>query len=100
MDPKFRPNSTTKLDRHVEDLAVTTWRLVEVRGNGIVLRDGPSDDRWSEETLWAPGVTPGRTYAILWEGREYEFRSQLATWNPYSFDRRTSSRVRRRSKAA
>jgi hypothetical protein len=99
MNPKFRPNSTTKLDRLVEDIAVTTWRLVEVCSNGIVLRDG-TPEGWSEETFWVPGVTPGRTYALAWQGREYEFREQLATFHPYSFDRRAFSKVRRRSKAA
>ena len=85
--------------RIVEDLAVTAWRLVEVRPDGIVLRDGPPD-RWAEETLWVAGVTPGRTYAIRWEGGDYEFRSQLATWNPYTFERRTFATVRRRAKSA
>lgn len=64
----MNPNSTTKLDRHVEDLAVTTWWLVEVRSNGIVLRDGPSEDRWPEETFWTPGSR--RAAPTLSSGRE------------------------------
>jgi hypothetical protein len=84
--------------RLVEDLAATTWQVLQVLPEGIILRDGPPD-HWSEETLWGPGRTPGRTYAIRWDGREYEFRHQTATWNPHAHDPR-KAKVRRRPVAA
>ena len=49
--------------RLVEGLVATTWKLVETRPEGLVLRDG-SGDRWSEETLWIAGSTPGRSYCL------------------------------------
>jgi hypothetical protein len=84
--------------RQVDALVDTAWQIVASRPDGLILRDGPSN-RWSEETLWSPGRTPGRTYAILVDGVEYEFRAQLATWNPYARDQR-KTKIHRRPRAA
>jgi len=89
---------TTTPGRNVEDLSATPWRILEFRPDGLVLRDGV-EARWSEETLWCPGRTPGCSYAIRWKGQEYEFRAQLATWNPYAHDPK-KAKVRRRPEAA
>jgi hypothetical protein len=62
--------------RTVEDLAKTAWHVVEVHSDGLVLRDGPGD-RWSEETFWMQGCTPGRSYGIRFEDKEFEFAKVL-----------------------
>jgi hypothetical protein len=84
--------------RLVEDLVATTWKLVETRPDGLILRDG-NGDRWSEETLWIAGSTPGRSYAVRHAGREFEFARVRATQNPYATNR-DRAKVRRHSEAA
>ena len=66
--------------RKTEALTDTFWVLREVVQGGIVLRDGP-ENRWFEEAFWVPGSDLGRSYAIVFEGLEYEFAGRVALRN-------------------
>lgn len=73
--------------RVVEDLeyqrgVLCCWRFVERCPEGLILRDGV--DYWTTETLWVPGSTPGRTYALRIEEIEYEYAKVLRRRNPFS----------------
>ena len=66
--------------RRVVDLAKTSeeycsWRLVAETEKGIILRDGVQ--HWMEETLWVRRRTPGCSFALRFEGHEYEFEKLL-----------------------
>lgn len=81
--PLFAPLDEIKalIPRRVVDLEKTneefcSWHLVEETEKGIILRDGVQ--HWMEETLWVCGRTPGRSFALRYEGREYEFNKVLA----------------------
>jgi len=79
--------------RVVEDLhdqrgVFCCWHLADRCPDGLILRDGV--EYWTTESLWIPGHTPGRTYALRIDGVEYEFRRALRRRDPYSRNQRKS----------
>jgi len=79
-EPQAEKAAVAVPHRKTEALEDTFWVLHEVRPGGIVLRDGV-EGHWYEETLWHPGGSLGRSYAIVHQGQEYEFHSQLTLRN-------------------
>ena len=70
----LQPRRVVDLDK--TDGEFVSWRLFMETEDGIVLRDGVH--HWMEETLWVLRRTPGRTFALRYQGHEYEFDRVLA----------------------
>lgn len=103
--PLFATPYELAANRRVVDLndceeKFISWHLVEKNDEGIVLRDGV--DHWMEETLWMRGRTPGCTYALHFEGVEYEFSRLLARRSIHAepASRRSSNRPQGRQVTA
>jgi hypothetical protein len=72
-----------------------SWKLVEETEEGIILRDGV--EHWMEETLWVCKRTSGCSFALRYEGREYEFEKLLVRRSIHSAP--SSPSIARRSRA-
>lgn len=70
----LQPRRVVDLDK--TDGEFVSWRLFMETEDGLVLRDGVL--HWMEETLWVLRRTPGRTFALRYQGHEYEFERVLA----------------------
>jgi hypothetical protein len=87
------PRRVVDLDKTVDEFC--SWKLVEETEKGIILRDGVQ--HWMEETLWVCKRTSGCSFALRYEGREYEFEKLLVRRSIHSAP--SSPRIARRSRA-